>query len=89
MIQCGKLRARDRQIDTFKFWRDRIVILKQVFDESTPVSPSQWWHDKRNGFDRYPVLIAATALVLTAFFGMIQCLEGVLQVYKAYHPAQV
>ena len=89
MIKCGKLRAEDRQIDTFKFWRDRIVILKQVFDESTPKTWLQWWYDRRNSFERYPVLLAAAALMLTAFFGLIQCIEGALQVFKAYHPSPI
>ena len=86
LLKCGHLRAEDRHIDTFHFWRDRIVILKQVFDDSEPASWSQWWYDKRSGVNRYPLMIAALALVLTAFFGLIQCVEGGLQTYKAWYP---
>ena len=85
LLGCGHLRAEDRQIDAFKFYRDRLVILKQAFDESEPNSLSQWWYDKRSGVHRYPLIIAALALVLTAFFGLIQCIEGGLQTYKAWH----
>ena len=86
LFRCGHLRADDRHIDAFKFYRDRLVILKQAFDESEPNSLSQWWYDKRSGVHRYPLIIAALALVLTAFFGLIQCIEGGLQTYKAWHP---
>ena len=88
-INCGQLRAEDRQINAFIFWRDRLVILKQLFDESDsePSTWSQWWYDRRKGVPRYPFLLTAMALALTLLFGLIQCLEGALQVYKAYHPS--
>lgn len=85
--KCGLLRPEDRHIDAFEFWRDRLVILKHVFDEAEPNSWSQWWYDRRKGVQRYPFLVAAVALALTVVFGLIQCLEGALQVYKAYHPS--
>ena len=86
LLECGHLRAEDRHIDAFTFWRDRLVILKQTFDESEPNSLSQWWYDKRSGVHRYPLIVAALALILTAIFGLIQCIEGALQAYKAWHP---
>lgn len=86
-LLCECLRAEDRHIGRFRFWRDRIIILKQVFDESKPTSWAQWWYDRRNGYERYPILLAAAALAFTAFFGLIQCIEGALQVYKAYNPS--
>jgi hypothetical protein len=81
---CPHLRAEDRQIDRFDFWRDRLIILKQAFDEAEPNSWSQWWHDKRRGVHRYPLLLAASALILTLILGVIQVIEGALQVYKAF-----
>ena len=86
-IRCGQLRAEDRHIDQFKFWRDRLVVLKQVFDEAEPATWSQWWYDRRKGVQRYPFLLAAAALALTLLFGLITCVEGGLQVYKAYYPS--
>ncbi|PGH13127.1 hypothetical protein AJ79_03834 [Helicocarpus griseus UAMH5409] len=47
--ECGYLRANDRHIEHFKYWHDRLVILKQYFDESRPSTLSQWWRDRRNG----------------------------------------
>ncbi|KAI1627112.1 hypothetical protein EDD37DRAFT_691533 [Exophiala viscosa] len=87
LIKCGKLKGNERQIERFTFWHDRLVVLKQTFDESRPTTLSQWWCDRRNGVQWYTFWVAILVLLLTVFFGLIQCLEGALQVYKAYHPS--
>ncbi|KAM5357127.1 hypothetical protein ACJZ2D_016589 [Fusarium nematophilum] len=84
---CLPLQTKDRQIGRFKFWHDRLVILKQAFDECEPSTWKQWWFDIRKGLYRWPFLVAAAALVLTAFFGLVQSIEGAMQVYKSYHPS--
>ncbi|KAH8779343.1 hypothetical protein BGZ57DRAFT_821832 [Hyaloscypha finlandica] len=86
VVKCGRLKADDRQIEKFKFWHDRLVILKQVFDESRPNTLSQWWCDRRNGVQWYTFWVAILVLSLTILFGMVQSIEGALQVYKAYYP---
>lgn len=86
LIKCGTLDVRSRQIEQFEFWRDRLVILKQAHDDATPRTLPQWWHDRRNGVQWYTFWVAILVLVLTVVFGLIQCIEGGLQVYKAYHP---
>jgi len=63
-----------------------VVILKQVFDESRPSTLLQWWNDRRNGVQWYTFWVAILVLLFTMFFGMVQSIEGALQVYKAYHP---
>jgi hypothetical protein len=85
-LNCGRLRAEDRHIENFDFWHDRLIILKQVFDETEPSTLSQWWYDKRKRVQWYTFWVAALVLALTILFGLIQCIEGALQVYKAYHP---
>jgi len=87
LIRNGQLRTDDRQIENFHYWRDRVIVLKQVFDEATPGTISQWWFDKRNVVQWYTFWVAALVLFLTVFFGLIQCIEGALQVYKAYNPS--
>lgn len=84
--KCGQLRIDDRQIENFRFWHDRLVILKETFDESRPSTLSQWWCDRRNGVQWYTFWVAILVLFLTIFFGVVQSIEGALQVYKAYHP---
>ncbi|KAH8777893.1 hypothetical protein F5883DRAFT_544176 [Diaporthe sp. PMI_573] len=83
-IQCGRLRSDRRQIESFKFWRDRLVTLKQVFDEAQPRTMSQWWNDRRNGVQWYTFWVAVLVLVLTVVFGFIQSVEGALQVYASF-----
>ncbi|KAF2245811.1 hypothetical protein BU26DRAFT_607126 [Trematosphaeria pertusa] len=86
LVACDQLRLDDRQIETYRFWHDRLIILKQAFDESRPARLSQWWHDRRNGYQWYTFWVAVFVLFLTIFFGLVQSIEGALQVYKAYHP---
>lgn len=87
LTRCGNLNRCHRQVQNFKFWRDRLVILKQAYDEATPSTLSQWWHDRRNGVQWYTFWVAVLVLTLTIFFGLIQSIEGALQVYKAYYPS--
>ncbi|KAM0380101.1 hypothetical protein ACHAO7_002752 [Fusarium culmorum] len=105
-IQCGQLKTDRRQTERFRFWNDRLVVLKQVFDEAQPKSLSQWWYDRRNGVQwyfslianvpntdchplipvvkRYTFWVAVLVLVLTIFFGLVQSIEGALQVYASF-----
>ncbi|KAG6366566.1 hypothetical protein INS49_000744 [Diaporthe citri] len=85
----SKCTSGERQIEKFRFWRDRLGVLKQAFDETTPGSMSQWWHDRRNGPRWFTFWVAGVALIfaLPALFPtMVQAVEGALQVYLAYHP---
>jgi hypothetical protein len=45
------------------------------------------WFDRRNDVRSYTFWVAIGLLFLTAFVGMLQSIEGALQVYKAYHLA--
>ncbi|KAF1842834.1 uncharacterized protein K460DRAFT_407219 [Cucurbitaria berberidis CBS 394.84] len=86
--RCDPIRLEDRQIEKFHFWHDRLVMLKQAFDQSRPATMSQWWFDRRNGVQWYTFWISVLVLLLTIIFGIVQSIEGALQVYKAYHPTQ-
>lgn len=59
-------------------------MLKQVFDEAHPRTLAQWWHDRRNGVQWYTFWVAVLVLVLTILFGLIQSIEGGLQVYASF-----
>ncbi|KAI1848604.1 hypothetical protein JX265_011542 [Neoarthrinium moseri] len=85
VAQCGRLKTDLRQIERFTFWRDRLVMLKQVFDEAQPRSLMQWWHDRRNGVQWYTFWVAVMVLGLTVFFGLVQSVEGALQVWASFH----
>lgn len=83
---CGTPSGESRYLSNFCFWRDRLLILKEEFDHSTPDSFSQWWYDRRNGVQWHNFWVAIVVLGLTAVFGLIQCILASIQVYKAYHP---
>ncbi|KAH5157574.1 hypothetical protein HBH69_080630 [Parastagonospora nodorum] len=86
LMDFQRLRSDQRQIESYTFWRERLIILKEAFDESRPARLSQWWYDRRDGNVWYTFWVAVSVLILTVFFGFIQSIEGALQVYKAYHP---
>jgi len=86
VVEVGHLDADQRQIENFSYWHDRLIVLKQVFDEARPNTLGQWWNDRRNGVQWYTFWVAILVLALTIFFGLVQSIEGALQVYKAFHP---
>ncbi|KAJ9500400.1 hypothetical protein H2202_004195 [Exophiala xenobiotica] len=86
LTKCGRLKPHARQIERFKFWRDRLVMLKQAYDQSQPRTISQLWYDRRNALQWYTFWIAISVFLLAIVFGMVQSIEGALQTYKAYHP---
>ena len=79
----GPLNAAKRQIEHFKYWRDRLTVLKQTFDESEPRTISLWWYDDRKKVQWYTFWIAALVLLLTILFGLTQSVAGVIQAWAA------
>ncbi|KAH6874788.1 hypothetical protein B0T10DRAFT_585995 [Thelonectria olida] len=86
--RCGAVRVEDRRLEKFSFWHDRLVILRQAFEESQPKTLSQWWSDRRNRVQWYTFWVAILVFVMTVAFGIIQSLEGALQVYYSYKAFQ-
>ncbi|KAK2040593.1 hypothetical protein LZ31DRAFT_474142 [Colletotrichum somersetense] len=84
LASCGVLSAQDRRFERFDFWRDRLIILKQAFDESSPRTLTQWWNDRRNSVQWYTFWVAIMVFTFTLFFGFIQSVEGALQVWLAW-----
>lgn len=80
---CGHLDSAARQIEKFSYWRDRLVILKQAFDDSEPKTIRQWWSDDRKKVQWYTFWIAAVILLLTVVFGLIQSLTGIVQAWAS------
>ncbi|KAK5636367.1 hypothetical protein RRF57_012079 [Xylaria bambusicola] len=83
IAQCGRLKTDLRQIERFHIWRDRLVMLKQVFDEAQPKTLRHWWHDRRNGVQWYTFWVAVLVLILTVVFGVTQSIEGAIQAYAS------
>ncbi|KAM4060208.1 hypothetical protein HRG_002186 [Hirsutella rhossiliensis] len=53
LARCGSLRAHERRFSNFHVWHDRLVVLKQAFDDSSPRTLTQWWNDRRNSVQWY------------------------------------
>ena len=73
--------ASTRQIDKYHYWRDRLVILKQTFDDSEPNTIASWWYDDRKKVQWYTFWVAALVLLLTVVFGLIQSISAVVQAW--------
>ncbi|KAH7386458.1 hypothetical protein BKA64DRAFT_680981 [Cadophora sp. MPI-SDFR-AT-0126] len=87
-IKCRTLTMKERRIDNFEFWHDRLVTLKQAFDQADPRTVRQFWFDRRKPAQWFNFWIAIALVVfLTFFFGVIQSVGVGLQVYKAYYPS--
>jgi hypothetical protein len=74
----------DRQIQLFHYWRDRLVILKEAYDEATPKTLKQFWRDRRDRVPWYTFWVGLPLLILGVIFGVVQSVEGG---YQAWRPS--
>ncbi|KAL6880842.1 hypothetical protein J3F83DRAFT_8641 [Trichoderma novae-zelandiae] len=79
--RCDSLERHKHRIGDFDYWHDRLVILQQVLDESSPLTLSQRWHDTRNCLRWYTFWIAIPLFAITVFFGLVQSVEAAVQIY--------
>ena len=77
-----------RRVGPQGFWTERLLLWQQVYDDAEPRTVAQWWRDRRRRTAWYTFWVAILILILTIFFGLVQSMEGALQVYKAYYPSQ-
>jgi hypothetical protein len=75
LLRIKNVDAESRQMENFRYWHDRLVILKEVYDEARPSTLSQWWYDRRNGVQWYTFWVALLVFILI----VIQCIEGAIQ----------
>lgn len=74
---------KDRVLDDYQYWKERLQIIVEAYDKSEPKALPQWWKDRRNKVQWYTFWIAALILVLTIVFGLIQSITGIMQVHYA------
>lgn len=80
---CSYLRMEHRNTASFDVWRERLMILKETYDEHEPQDLREFWLDDRKSVQWWAFWIAFVVFLIA----LIQCVEGALQVYKAYHPS--
>lgn len=74
---------KDRKLEDYHFWRERLETIVEAYDSSEPKALPQWWNDRRNKVQWYTFWTAVLILLLTIVFGLIQSITGILQVYYA------
>ncbi len=79
----GPLNAASRHSSKFHYWQERLVILKQTFDDSEPHDVTSWWYDDRKKVQWYTFWVAFLVLILTIFFGLLQTIAGLVQAWAA------
>jgi hypothetical protein len=84
----GHLNASQRRLEEFKYWGERLGILKQAFDDSEPPSVFHWWRDDRKKVQWYTFWIAALVLLLTIVFRLLQSVTGIIQTALAAKASQ-
>jgi hypothetical protein len=87
-VRLRSLNAEERQIDNFKYWHDRLVVLKQVFDEARPADIWQLWYDRRQTHQWYTFWVVVLIGGIGILLGSVQVVLGSLQVWIAYCEAQ-
>lgn len=78
--KCGSLTAAERRFDRFLYWHDRLVILKESYDEARPRSLVQLWFDRRNLGQWRLFWLGIVILLLIIAFGILGRIESAIQI---------
>lgn len=89
-IRTGPLEPRERDIRNFHYWHDRIVVLKEAFDEAPGTnSLAQFWHDRRNSRQWYTLWVALLSVMLSVSLGVAQVVLSSIQLRNYTHASTV
>jgi hypothetical protein len=89
LLDCEALKPEDMNLKYFNYWRDQLEVLQDAYEMSNPARVV--WKalgDRGNGNNWLNSWAAIVAIIFTLFFGLVQSIEGAIQVYKAYHPTR-
>lgn len=82
-IRSTPLEPHERDIRNFHYWHDRIVVLKQAFDEAPPTHTfAQLWYDRRDSRQWYTFWSVILLGVLSLWLSVAQALLAALQYRK-------
>lgn len=89
-IRTSPLEPRERDIRNFHYWHDRIVVLKQAFDEAPGTnSPAQLWHDRRNSRQWYILWVVLLLGIFSMILGVVQVVLSGIQLRNHTHALTV
>jgi hypothetical protein len=90
LFNVGSLKTShpSRRLENLMFWRDRMGALSDAVDEATPPTKAllKALNDHKQSDRWLSSWVAIVAIGLTLLFGLIQSIEGAIQVYNSYHP---
>jgi hypothetical protein len=90
LLKCGNFKSGhpSRRLGRYRFWQDRLEALRDAIEEATPPTRAlmKALMDRKKGDRWLNSWVAIVAIGLTLFFGLVQSIEGAIQVYNAYHP---
>ncbi|KAH6868437.1 hypothetical protein BKA58DRAFT_402807 [Alternaria rosae] len=97
------IRHPSRRYEQLRFWRDRLIVLEEVVEDAMPPSSQLLSSLQKSNQQLSNSLLKAmnsksdrwinswfaiVAIAVTLFFGLVQSIEGAMQLYKAYHPEE-
>jgi hypothetical protein len=84
----SSLNAAPREVEKYRYWRDRLLTIEEAFDQAEPGTLSQWWFDRRKKVQWYTFWVAIVVLILTISFGLIQSITGIVQAWASVKSIQ-
>lgn len=79
-----RLSSADRRLGHFDFWRDRLITIKDTYENHQSNNIMCLMRDYRRQMPFWAFWVALMAFVLS----LIACILSAMQVYKAYHPSK-
>jgi hypothetical protein len=73
-----------RVLSDYKFYGSRLDLLNSGFESGKSANIRQLFWDRRNKQQWYTLWIAVAVFILTVFFGIIQSVTGIMQVYASF-----
>jgi len=74
--RCSNIRSEGRNLVEFRFWGPRLLVLKEAYDEATPSTILQWWHNRRNGVTWYTFWVAIWVFIVATFWVLFSVLRA-------------
>lgn len=79
-LEMGFGEPASRKIDSYLYWRERLVALHEAYQQAKPRSLKQLWQDKRDSPQWWTFWLAVLVILLTLVFGLIQSITGIIQI---------
>jgi hypothetical protein len=79
-LEMGFGEPASRKLDSYDYWRERLITLHEAYQQAKPRSLKQLWQDKRDSPQWWTIWLAVFVILLTLVFGLIQSITGIIQI---------